>query len=84
MSFKRILLFVVLSGTFGCQGLDLLNNMGQTRSQGMNSNIFNEGKTYIRLEEVKSTKGASKAILDHPNYLSKDILSSVLSSIYYK
>ncbi len=84
MSFKRFLLFVVLSGTFGCQGLDLLNNTGQARSQGLNSNIFNEGKTYIRLEEVKSTKGASKAILDHPKYLSKDILSSVLSSIYYK
>jgi hypothetical protein len=50
----------------------------------MNSDIFNEGKTYIRLEEVKSTKGASKAILDHPKYLSKDILSSVLSSIYFK
>ncbi len=85
MSFKRILLFVVLSGTFGCQGLDLLNNMGQApQSQDPSSNIFNEGKTYIRLEEVKSTKGTSKAILDHPKYLSKDILSSVLSSIYFK
>jgi hypothetical protein len=58
--------------------------MGQAQSQGLNSNIFNEGKTYIRLEEVKSTKGTSKAILDHPKYLSKDILSSILSSIYYK
>ena len=81
---RAFLLFIILSGTFGCQGLDLINNMGQAQSQGLNSNIFNEGKTYIRLEKVKSTKGASKAILDHPNYLSKDILSSVLSSIYYK
>ena len=81
---RAFLLFIILSGTFGCQGLDILNNMGQAQSQGLNSNIFNEGKTYIRLEKVKSTKGASKAILDHPKYLSKDILSSVLSSIYYK
>ena len=78
------LLFIILSGTIGCQGLDVLNNMGQAQSQGLNSNIFNEGKTYIRLEEVRSTKGASKTIFDHPNYLSKDIFSSILSSIYYK
>jgi hypothetical protein len=57
---------------------------GQAQSQGLNSNIFNEGKTYIRLEEIPSTKGASKATLDHPKYLSKNIFSSVLSSIYYK
>jgi hypothetical protein len=81
---RAFLLFIILYGTFGCQGLDVLNNMGQAQSQGQNSNIFNEGKTYIRLENAKSTKGASKAILDHPKYLSKDILSGVLSSIYYK
>ena len=83
---RAFLLFIILYGTFGCQGLDVLNlnNMGQAQSQGLNSNIFNEGKTYIRLEKLKSTKGASRAILDHPKYLSKDILSGVLSSIYYK
>ena len=83
---KALLLFVILYGTFGCQGMEVLSNMGQgqAQSQGLNSNIFNEGKTYIRLEKAKSTKGASKAILDHPKYLSKDIISSVLSSIYYK
>ncbi len=80
------LLFIVLYGTFGCQGLDVLNlnNMGQAQSQDLNSDIFNEGKTYIRLEKFKSTKGASSAILDHPKYLSRDILTSALSSIYYK
>jgi hypothetical protein len=83
---RAFLLLIILYGTFGCQGLDVLNlnNMGQAQSQGLNSNIFNEGKTYIRLEKLKSTKGASKANLDHPKYLSKDILSGVLSSIYYK
>jgi len=81
---RAFLLFIILYGTFGCQGLGLVKNMEQTRSQDLNSNIFNEGKTYIRLEKVQSTKGASKAILDHPKYLSKDTLSSVLSSIYYK
>ena len=83
---RAFLLFIILYGTFGCQGLDVLNlnNTGQAQSQDLNSNIFNEGKTYIRLEKLKSTKGASRAILDHPKYLSKDILSGVLSSIYYK
>ena len=83
---KALLLFVILYGTFGCQGMEVLSNMGQgqAQSQGLNSNIFNEGKTYIRLEKLKSTKGASRAILDHPKYLSKDIISSVLSSICYK
>jgi hypothetical protein len=81
---KALLFFVILYGTFGCQGMEVLSNMGQARSQGLNSSIFNEGKTYIRLEKVPSTKGASKPILDHPKYLSKNIISSVLSSIYYK
>lgn len=81
---RVFLLFIILSGTFSCKGLDLLSYTGQGQTQGLNSDIFNEGKTYIRLEEVKSTKGTSKALLDHPKYLSKDILSSVLSSIYYK
>jgi len=81
---RVFLLFIILSGAIGCKSLELLSYTGQGQVQGLNSNIFNEGKTYIRLDEIKSTKGASKAILDHPKYLSKDILSSVLSSIYYK
>ena len=79
-----ILLFIFLPVTFGCQGMDVLSSLGKGRVQGRSDNIFNEGKTYIRLEEVKGTRDLSKAILDHPKYLSKDILSSALSSIYYK
>ncbi|MEK6765991.1 MAG: SHOCT domain-containing protein [Planctomycetota bacterium] len=81
---RFILLFIILSGVIGCKGLDILGNMGRGQVQGKNNNIFNEGKTYIRLEEVKGTKGSSKAILDHPKYLRKDILTSVFSSIYFK
>ena len=79
---RAFLLFIILSGTFGCQGTGLFGNKSQVQSQ--NGNIFNQGKTYIRLEEVKSTKGASKAIFDHPKYIKQDMLSSVLSSIYFK
>ncbi|MBS1259632.1 MAG: hypothetical protein MAG551_02706 [Candidatus Scalindua arabica] len=81
---RAFLLFIILCGTIGCKGADILSYTGQGQVKGQKSDIFNEGKTYIRLENLKSTKGASKAILDHPKYLSKDILSSVLSSIYYK
>ncbi len=82
MSFKRIFLFVVLFGAIGCTNLDSLVRSNQV--QGQRNNIYNQGKTYIRLEEVQSTKGASKTFLDHPKYLNKDLLSSALASIYYK
>ena len=82
MSFKRILLFVVLSGTIGCTNLNSFIKNDQV--QGPRNNIYNQGKTYIRLEEAKSTKGASKTFLDHPKYINKDMLSSALASIYFK
>jgi hypothetical protein len=78
---KIISLFVVLSGTISCINSNPFVLKGQVQDQ---YDIFNEGKTYIRLEELKSTKGASKTFLDHPQYLRKDILASVLSSIYFK
>ena len=37
-----ILLFIILSGTIGCKGLDILSNMGRGQVQGKNNNIFNE------------------------------------------
>ena len=79
---RLISLFVVLSGAIGCTNSNPFALKGQV--QDPFDNIFNEGKTYIRLEELKSTKGTSKTILDHPKYLKKDMLSSVLSSIYFK
>ncbi len=79
---RLISLFVVLSGAISCTNYNPFVLKGQVQDQY--DNIFNEGKTYIRLEELKSTKGASKTFLDHPQYLSKDTLASVLSSIYFK
>jgi len=79
---RLISLFVVLSGAVNCTNYNPFVLKGQVQDQY--DNIFNEGKTYIRLEELKSTKGASKTFLDHPQYLSKDMLASVLSSIYFK
>jgi len=72
MSFKHILLFVVFSGTIGCTGLNSF--VGNNQAQDQRDNIYNQGKTYVKLEEVKSTKGASKAFLDHPKYLNTDLL----------
>ena len=82
MSFKRILLFVVLSGAIGCINLD--SSVKNNQAQGQIVDIYTQGKTYIKLEEVESTKGASKTFFDHPKYLNKDILSSALASIYFK
>ena len=82
MSFKRVLLFVVLSMATGCTNLNSFVKNNQV--QGQRDNIFSQGKTYIRLKEAKSTKGASKAFLDHPKYLNKDMLTSALATIYFK
>ena len=79
---KIISLFVVLSGAISCTNSNPFALKGQV--QDPFDNIFNQGKTYIRLEELKSTKGASKTLLDHPQYLRKDMLASALSSIYFK
>ena len=79
---RLISLLVVLTGAISCTN----SNPFVLKSQVQDpfDIIFNQGKTYIRLEKLKSTKGTSKTILDHPKYLKKDMLSSVLSSIYFK
>ena len=82
MNFKRIILFVILFATIGCSNVKSIVRSNQVQDQ--RNNIYNQGDTYIRLKEVKSTKDASKTFLDHPKYLNKDILSSALASIYYK
>ena len=85
MWYKKIMLislFVVLPGAISCINSNPFALKGQ--AQDPYDNIFNEGKTYIRLEELKSTKVTSKTFLNHPQYLKKDMLASVLSSIYFK
>jgi hypothetical protein len=79
---RLISLFVVLSAAISCTNSNSFLRKGQV--QDPFDNIFNQGKTYIKLEELKSTKGTSKTLLDHPQYLKKDMLASVLSSIYFK
>ncbi len=79
---KLILLFIVLSGAISCTNSNpfaLKDNVKDPFDY-----IFSEGKTYIKLEELKSTKGTSKTLIDHPQYLKNDMLASVLSSIYFK
>jgi hypothetical protein len=82
MNFKRIIFFVVLFGTIGCTNLNSIVRNNQVQDQ--RNNIYNQGKTYIKLEKVKSTKDASRTFFDHPKYLNKDLLSSALASVYYK
>jgi len=79
---RLISLFVVLSGAISCTNSNPFVLKGQV--QDPFDIIFNQGKTYIRLEKLKSTKGTSKTFLDHPQYLKKDMLARVLSSIYFK
>ncbi len=79
---RLISLFVVLSGAISCTSSNPF--VLKDQDQDPFDNIFKQGKTYIRLEELKSTKGASKVLFDHPQYLKKDMLASVLSSIYFK
>ncbi len=82
MNFKCILLLVVLSGAIGCTDFKSMVKDNQVRRPG--DNIYNQGKTYIRLEAVNSTEGTSKTFLDHPQYLNKRMLSDALESINFK
>ncbi len=82
MNFKYILLLIVLFGAIGCTDFKSMVKDDQARSPG--DNIYNQGKTYIRLEEVNNTAGTSKTFLDHPQYLNKNMLSSALASIHFK
>ncbi len=79
---RLILLFVVLSGTISCTNSNPFVLKGQVKDP--KDYIFSKGKTYIKLEGLKSTKGTSKTFLDHPQYLRTDTLASLLSSIYFK
>jgi len=79
---RLISLLVVLTGAISCTNSNpfaLKDNVKDPFDY-----IFSEGKTYIKLEKLKSTKEASKTLPDHPQYLKKDMLASTLSSIYFK
>ncbi len=86
MKVKFISLFLVFFSAIGCTGTGfnyLTGQSSQTQSQG-SAGIFSKGKTYVKLENMRDTKETSGISLDHPKYLRKDILSSVLASIYFK
>lgn len=76
-------LFVILCGSIGCTGLGVIGNLGQVQGQRQTENIFNEGKTFIRLEEARATKTTPKPAFDHPKYLRNEMVSSALSSLYF-
>ncbi|MHC4182713.1 MAG: hypothetical protein ACYSR0_05135 [Planctomycetota bacterium] len=83
MKVKFVLLFLIFCGAIGCTGLNYFTGGTPTQSQG-SAGIFSKGKTYVRLENMRDTKETSGIYLDHPKYLRKDILSSVLASIFFK
>ena len=82
MNFKRILLLVVLFVAIGCT--DFKSMVKDSQVSSPRDNIYNQGKTYVRLEAVKSTEGTSKTFLDHPQYLNKNMLSNALESIHFR
>ena len=82
MNFKHILLLVVLFGAIGCT--DFKSMVKDSQVSSPRDNIYNQGKTYVRLEAVKSTEGTSKTFLDHPQYLNKNIFSNALEAIFFK
>lgn len=84
MKVKFVLLFLIFFSAIGCTGLNYLTGQtSQPQSQG-SAGIFSKGKTYVKLENMRDTKETSGISLDHPKYLRRDILSSVLASIYFK
>ncbi len=83
MKVKLVLSFLVLFGTIGCLNFNYFTGGGSTQSQG-GVNVFSKGKTYVKLEEMGSTKETSGISLDHPKYLRSETLSSMLASIYFK
>ncbi len=83
MKVKFVLLFFIFFSAIGCTGLNYFTGGTPTQSQG-STGIFSKGKTYVKLENMRDTKETSGIYLDHPKYLRKDILSSVLASIYFK
>lgn len=80
---KLVLSFLALLGTIGCLNFNYFTGGGSAKSQG-STYIFSKGKTYVKLENMRDTKGTSKIFFDHPKYLRSDILSTVMSSIYFK
>ncbi len=83
MKVKLVLSFLVLFGTIGCLNFNYFTGGGSAQSQDSTA-IFSKGKTYVKLEEMRSAKGTSKTFFDHPGYLRGDVLSSAMSSIYFK
>jgi hypothetical protein len=85
MKFQLVLSFLVLLGTVGCLNFNYFTGGGSAKSQSQGStDVFSKGKTYVKLENMRDTKGTSKTFFDHPKYLRSDVLSSVMSSMYFK
>ncbi len=78
-----ILLLITFFGMISCLNLNTFTSKN-TPTQSLGETIFIKDKTYVKLGEMKGAKEASKAFFDHPKYLRSDILSSVMSSIYFK
>ena len=78
------LLFLIPLGTVGCFNLNPLTTKNIPAHAGSGVSIYTKDKTFIKLEEMRRKKGTPKTFFNHPKYLRSDILSTKLSSIYFK
>lgn len=79
-----VLLLAIFAGVAGCSNLNNLVGIGNSTQTQSGTTVYTKGKTYIKLEEMRSKKGESKIFFDHPKHLNGDDLTSILSSLYFK
>lgn len=84
MKLNIFLLFLIPFGMIGCFNLNSVTQKGSSAQTYSGVNIYNKDKSYIKLVEMKRKKGAPKTFFEQPKYLRSDILSTKLSSIYFK
>ncbi|MDR4505644.1 MAG: SHOCT domain-containing protein [Candidatus Scalindua sp.] len=85
MSFKNvciIILLVVFLGSAGC--LNLGNTGSKNSNQGSSLDVYNKGKSYVKIKEQRVKKREQTTYFDHPKHLNSDYVTSVMSSVFFK
>lgn len=85
MLFKNvsfIILIAVSLGSAGCLNLGLTGS--KNSNQYSDLDIYNKGKSYVKIKERKDQKGEQRTYFDHPKQLKSDYVTSAMSSIFFK
>ncbi|MCP5007297.1 MAG: SHOCT domain-containing protein [Planctomycetes bacterium] len=85
MSFKNVCIAILLLFSLGETGCLNLGTSGSGNSnQNAGLNVYNTGKSYVKLKESSVKEAESGLYFDHPKFLRNDYVTNAMSSVFFK